>query len=574
MTHRSLKQTLCTPLALVLAISAAGAQEAVPAAPAVPPALPDGQSALPLVAVPSVADAGLADVRNRAAADTPALSMEEAVTLALQNNPSPKAARAQLDAALARIGIARAAAGPQLGLGGQVNAQRGFGNVSTRSGSGDVFGFASSQSLSLNASLPLYNGGRIKASRRAAEAQARSQLASAQQTEQDLAAQTILGFLSILQNQQLLEVAESNLATSQERRRVAGVRFDAGAAARLEVLRADSDLASARQRRIAAANNVAQSKAVVNILLGRNPETPFNAAPLPGLDVSATTATATTATASAAAGTPGSTAAGSGVLALPAIARFPLAEQATAIASGQAGPASPELRSIASAGLPSLEATRQSIEAADQNIAQQKAQRKPNISASLGGVLSNPAAGLGRFLVSLGVGLAQTLFDSGRISSQVTEATAQAQQVRYTLDSQQLQVANIIESALLQLDSARKRQTSADVSVLSAQEALRAAQLGYSAGAGTALDVTDAQNALLAAQTDAVNARFEVAQAQVQLAAATSQSAAGRTSGSGTGSGSTFSSSSTGSGTGVSTVSTNSASSQSGSSGIATSGNR
>ena len=56
--------------------------------------------------------------------------------------------------------------------------------------------------------------------------------------------------------------------------------------------------------------------------------------------------------------------------------------------------------------------------------------------------------------------------------------------------------------------------------VASAQEALRAAQLGYSAGVQTALDVSDAEAALLTAQTNAVNAKFDVAASQAQLAAA------------------------------------------------------
>src|SRR5690606_29572853 len=81
-------------------------------------------------------------------------------------------------------------------------------------------------------------------------------------------------------------------------------------------------------------------------------------------------------------------------------------------------------------------------------------------------------------------------------------------------------VANDIEQSLLLLDSAQKRLASADIGVVAAREALRAAQLGYSAGAQTALEVSDAQAALLAAETDAVNARFDVAASQARLSAA------------------------------------------------------
>jgi outer membrane protein TolC len=116
--------------------------------------------------------------------------------------------------------------------------------------------------------------------------------------------------------------------------------------------------------------------------------------------------------------------------------------------------------------------------------------------------------------------VAQTLFDSGRARSQIDEARALAEQSRQNLGNQRLNVANQIEQSLLSLDSAQKRLASADTAVVAAAEALRAAQLGYEAGARTRLEVSDAQVALLTAQTEAVNARFEVAQSQADLSAA------------------------------------------------------
>lgn len=468
-----------------------------------------GGSPQQLVPVPEIQASSLADVRQEQAQAAPELTLEAAVLEALQNNPTPKAARAQLQASLARIGITRAAGRPTGNASASSNYQRqinapannngganggGVGN----NGGGDI-GSRSDQ-LSLNISIPVFTGGRVKNARRQAEALARAQLATAQQTEQELAAQTILGYLSVLQNGELLEVAQSNLETSRERRRIAGVRFDAGAAARLEVLRADSELASAAQRRIEAANNYSQSKSALNILLARNPETPLRVQPIQ-------------------------------TLVLPSAARFPLGEQATAIATGATAPTSPDLRTAAETSLPSLAASRENVTAAEFDVKSQQAQRKPNIVASLTGLLRNPATFVSRFLVGAGISVAQSLFSGGRIASQVAESRAQLAQTGFNLQGQRLQVANAIDGSLLSLDSALKRTGSADVAVLSAQEALRAAQLSYSAGAGTQLEVTDAQNALVAAQTAAVNARYEVAQAQVQLAAATAITSGGSATG-------------------------------------------
>ena len=481
-----------------------------------------GGSPLDLVPIPDVADAGLADARNRESANAPLLTLEGAVLGVLQNNPTPRAARAAVDAALARAGIAAAAGKVQGNLGGQVQYQKLFGRPNF-GGGGAVIGTgtgttgtgtsgttnsaitsgssSTTKQLSLNVSLPVYTGGRVKNSKRAAQAAARAAVFTAQQTEQELAAQTIIAYLGVLRGQELLTVADSNLATSRERRRVSGVRFDAGAAARLEVLRSDAELAASQQARIQASNSLAQSKAAVNILLARAPETPLRVENIE-------------------------------TLTLPAVARFPLAEAATAIARGGAVPASADLRATVSETLPSLLATDENINAAQFNVAAQKSQRKPNIGLSLTGILRDPVGAIGRSIFGAGISLAQTLFDGGRISSQVREANASLDQARLGLTGQQLQVANAIEGSLLTLDSARKRLATTAVAILSAEEALRAANLAFEAGAGTQLDESNAQNALDQARTNAVNARFDVAQAQVQLAAATALTAGGSATGS------------------------------------------
>ena len=492
-----------------------------------------GGSPLELVPVPDVADAGLADARNNASASAPILTLEQAVVDALQNNPTPQAARAAVEAALARAGTAASAGKLQGNLGGQIQYQKVYGrpnfggggviiggtgtgtNTGTGTGTGTgantaVAGGSSGTSstnkqLSLNVSLPIYSGGRVKNSRRAAQAAARAAVFTSQQTEQELAAQTIIAYLGVLRGQELLTVAESNLDTSRERRRISEVRFDAGAAARLEVLNADAELAASQQNRIQASNSLAQSKAAVNILLARPPETPLRVETIDDLSLPS--------------------------IALPAVARFPLAEQATAIANGGAIPASADLRAVVSQDLPSLLATQENITASEYNVKAQKSQRNPNVGLSLTGLLRDPVGAIGRTILGAGVSLAQTLFDGGRISSQVREANASLDQARLGFVGQQLQVANAIEGSLLTLDSARKKLASTDTAILSAQEALRAAQLAFTAGAGTQFDVSNAQNALLQAQTNAVNARFDVAQAQVQLAAATAITAGGSATG-------------------------------------------
>jgi len=525
-----------TPPAGPVAGTAGTMPEPAPVAPPAPgpsdatfssAALSSGQSALPLVAVPAVASAGLADTRNAASANSPELSLDDVVGLALQNNPTPKAMAAAVRAAIANIGVTKASGGPQVNFSGSEVESRGYGNLapsaaeaaSIELGGGSVTEWNSQMTGTVSVNQSIYSGGRVKHGKRLAVDAAKVQLAAFHQAQLGLVEQTILSYLTVLQNQELLTVAESNLSTSVEERRVAGVRFDAGAAARLEVLQADSALAAAQQQRIVAANDVAVAVSGLNILMGREPETPVKLA-------SFTT------------------------LVLPDVEMFPLGREATAIANGGDIPTSASLRLAADRTLPSLEESRDSVEEANENVKSQQAQHKPNLSIPLSDVLLNPTS-TSRFLLSVGLSLTQTIFDSGRITNQIRVARDQVEEAKYSLASQELQTANSIESALLGLDSARKSEGSADTAVLSAQEALRATQLGYEAGTNTALDVISARNAVVSAQTNAVNARFSVAQAQVQLASATSQLSSSA-SGAGT---STSSTSSSPSG-GTTTVST------------------
>jgi outer membrane protein TolC len=182
-----------------------------------------------------------------------------------------------------------------------------------------------------------------------------------------------------------------------------------------------------------------------------------------------------------------------------------------------------------------LAASQAQIANSQANIDLARAQRRPNIGLSIGSLLRNPVSFAGRFALSLGLGLSQTLFDSGRSRSQINEAQALLEQSRSGLANQELNVGNQIEQSLLSLDSAQARTVSADAAVTSAQEALRAAQVAYQAGVRTSLEVSTAQTALLNAQTNAVNARFDVANGQAQLASAVgvltteAQAAAART---------------------------------------------
>lgn len=533
------------------------------------------------VSTSGVTTSGLADVRNADDAQAPLLTLADVLTLALQNNPTLTSAQAAVRAAQARVGTARSAGGVQVGLSGDISGNRAFGTPSgtafssgtgtggtgtggtgtggtgtggtgtggtgstggiSTTGGNQIFGLNTTESAGVSATLPIYTGGRVKASTRVARTGVDIQAANAQQTEQDLLLNTTTSYLNILRSGQLLQVANSNVDISREQLRVAQVRFNAGAAARLEVFQAEATLADSQQRRTAASATLGQSKATLNTLIGRVPETPVRVEPITALNLSLpqiTTAASgaatsgatitsssistTPATESAAGGSSTSATSSSATSTTPGASAI---ETETVVAAASATPAgsdtlsSAELRAQALALRPLLAASQAQIANSQANVDLARAQRKPNIGVTLGSFLRNPVTFAGRFALSLGLGLSQTLFDSGRSRSQINEAQALLDQSRSGLAGQELNVGNQIEQSLLSLDSAQARTVSADTAVTSAQEALRAAQVAYQAGVRTSLEVSTAQTALLNAQTNAVNARFDVATGQAQLASA------------------------------------------------------
>lgn len=470
---------------------------------------------------------GLADERLRVAETAPILSITDAIALALQNNPQRAAAWAAVEAAEARIGIAKSGGKPQVNLSGEAGVQRAFsfpkgatsgslpGGSSGGSQVGPGRGWVDNQSLSATANIPIYTGGRVSANKRIARHSAQSQYAQARSVEQELVYATAISYLDVLRGQQILTVGDSNLEVARERRRIAGVRFDAGAAARLEVLRAETDLANARQVRISSSNNLGQSLSTLNTLMGRAPETPLRVEPIISLTLPGPLFNAQAPTSE------GIPVGDERVTVDSAPGIKESTSDVTGIGIGVVRPAASNvLQETSRQGRQSLAATQEQIEAAEASVDLARAARKPSIDLNILGLIRNPVSFAGRFLASIGANIAQNLFNGGRTSSQVREAKAIVKQLRSQLTEQEQAIANDIEQSLLLLDSAQKRLSSADVGVVAAREALRAAQLGYSAGAQTAVEVSDAQAALLTAETDAVNARFDVAASQARLSAA------------------------------------------------------
>ncbi len=81
-----------------------------------------------------------------------------------------------------------------------------------------------------------------------------------------------------------------------------------------------------------------------------------------------------------------------------------------------------------------------------------------------------------------------------------------------------LTVTADVSQAYLNAKTAEQRLATATAGMANAEEGVRLAQGRYAAGIGVFLDVLDAQNALVTAQTNRVNAQSAINQARATLA--------------------------------------------------------
>ncbi len=160
---------------------------------------------------------------------------------ARQRRPDLRAAEAQLAAAQAGVAAARGAGLPTLSLGAGPTWQE-IGGVSSHGGS---------VGLSLN--VPLFSGFTTTYRVRAASAQAEVREAQRQRLEKQVALDVWKAYQGLLTSSETLKTTADLVASAEASAAVTLGRYKAGVGSILDVLSAQSALASARQQRIQSA---------------------------------------------------------------------------------------------------------------------------------------------------------------------------------------------------------------------------------------------------------------------------------------------------------------------------------
>jgi len=173
---------------------------------------------------------------------------------ALENRPELAEHQARVAAAMAAIEIARAGGRPALVLSGGPT----YGNTTGgTAGASNVFGW----SVTLSATVPLFDGGVTAQRVREAEARVEQLRAVEAQLRQSVeldVRRTMLTFASAAEE---LVAADKIVEQAQEGLRIANVRFAAGVSTNLEVITAQALLSQAEANRIQALFNVNVARA-------------------------------------------------------------------------------------------------------------------------------------------------------------------------------------------------------------------------------------------------------------------------------------------------------------------------
>jgi outer membrane protein len=402
------------------------------------------------------------------AADSgPVTTLRAALRHAYRTNPGLTAARAGLRAIDEGVPIAKAAARPTLSATADYQE---YVLTSANSLSAPSRAFAANGNLS----FPLFQGGRVANSIRAADARVESGRSNLRATEADVFNAIVSVYMDVLRD---VTVLATNLQASRD-------RFEVGDLTRTDVAQSEARLSLARGQLQAAQAQLIASRENYIRFVGLVPGQLAYPAPLPGL--------------------PGS------------------AEQATAIALG---------------GNPLLDAARTDAQAAGYDVRVARAARLPRLSAVgssgynnyLGSLTSSlPGRTFLQSQTSATIGLSATipLYQGGLPGAQVRRAQA--------LHGQSLEQVTLVERRIVaEVRAAFARHRAALELIRSAEDAVAANTLAVegvraelTVGTRNVLDVLNAEQELLNARVQLVTARRDAYVAAFGLLVAMGQAEA------------------------------------------------
>ena len=438
-------------------------------------------------------------------ADTLRLSIQDAVAIAQRMSDEARLSAAQVDVADAQVALARASGLPQL----RINSSYSHVYENARSTAVNaVFNQPNTYSVTAALSQPLFQGGRIvAASRAAADVRAASRL-DEQETRSKLNVDVQRAYLGVLYNARLVDIQRGNVTLANARLEQIERLQSAGRAARYDVLRARVERANLEPLAIQAENNRELAMLELKRLLNVPVAQPLQLTTT--LDPAAVRAMAPVMASlvdSISTGLPDR----------PSLRSAELSTQARREA----------LRIARADFLPSLSLNFNTGYQAfpplgfgfPDRFGRAAAEFCPDASTS-GRVCQNGGWFADR---SIGATLSFPVFDGFRARSNLGLARAQLRIAELQLQQERETVAIEVARGRAELRRARSMFETREQNSTEAKEAFQLASLRFSRGLSTQLEVSDAQLALLIAESGEAQAMYDLYLASAELARALGQ---------------------------------------------------
>jgi outer membrane protein TolC len=431
--------------------------------------------------------------------DTLRLTIQSAVEQALTSSDEVRISQAQVELADAQVTAARAAGIPQARL--TSTYSHAFENARANA-VGSVFNQPNTYNTSLNLSQSIFQGGRIIAGRRVAENTREAVRFDQREVRARVSVDAQRAYLQALYTSQLAALQDTNLAIATARLAQVEQLQQAGRAARYDVLRA----------------RVARSGIEPLVIQARNDR-----------DIA--------------------------LIDLKRVLNIPVSQPvvlATALDAAAVRAMLPSLvDTTATPDRPALRSAELTVRAREEGVRVARADYWPTVNLSLqSGYQAFPPLGKGfpsRFGESAGefcsppsatqkcqnggwfsdrslqVSASWPLFDGFRTRSNISVARAQANIASLQLTQEREQVGLEVSRARSELRRAIAAYDARQQTVDEATEAFQLAELRFSTGLSTQLEVSDAQLAMLNAQSGAVRSVYDLYLAAADLARALGQ---------------------------------------------------
>lgn len=413
--------------------------------------------------------------------DKPApLSLQDAIDIALENNPGIAARHYETAAADARSDAAFGARLPQIGLSGSVSQFKEDRLMNPRRpGAGDTLQFAD-QLYTGGAviRLPLFTGGRLLNESRAARLLHEASEYRLVRSKEELAFNISRVFYAVLAQRRTIEALEFSREALREHCRRVEELIDAGKAARVDFLRTEVRLADLEQQLTREQNILSIQGRLIANLIGL-PEAGFGEREIEG----------------------------------------------ALIAEKEPVPDASESLTLALEQRSDWLAARSALQAQERKKAAARAGRSPTVSleGAYGNQWNVRDTDEDNPTGSVALKVEIPLFSGGVISADIREAASMLSSAEAKLRELELQIRLEVETAVLNIDATQKQIEASGKSIEQAEESLRIEQEKYAMGKGSVIDVLDAQSALLDSQKNYYRSLAEQKTALTQFRLATGE---------------------------------------------------